>query len=207
MGRFLQNAVWIAVTVLATAVPATVVANSTEHRIGPSMLVGRVTSQPIGHYVFCRTHRDECQAEREGAPSRVTDYGWSVVRKINAEVNRDILPMTDSEIYGEEEVWSYPDAMGDCEDYVLLKRALLIERGFPTSDLLITVVRKRNGEGHAVLTLRTDEGDYVLDNLDDDVRLWTDTPYTYLKRQASFHAGRWVNIENGDELTVGSIPN
>jgi len=207
MGRFLSNAIWVVLAVVGTAMPATMVANSAEHHSGRSMLVGHVTSQPIGHYVFCRNHRDECQVEKESAPARVTDYGWTVVGEVNSEVNRDVIPMTDIEIYGEEEVWSYPGAMGDCEDYVLLKRAMLIDRGFPVSDLLITVVRKRNGEGHAVLTLRTDDGDYILDNLDDTVKLWTDTPYTYLKRQASFHAGRWVSIENGDEVMVGSIPN
>ena len=124
---------------------------------------------------------------------------------VNESVNYAVLPMTDYEIHGREEVWSYPDVVGDCEDYVLLKRAMLMERGFSESDLLITVVRKPNGEGHAVLTLRTADGDFVLDNLEDEVKVWTETPYTYLKRQASFHAGRWVDIENGDELMVGSI--
>jgi hypothetical protein len=32
-------------------------------------------------------------------------------------------------------------------------------RGWPESKLLITVVRDENNEGHAVLTVRTDEGD------------------------------------------------
>ncbi len=29
----------------------------------------------------------------------------------------------------------YPDAVGDCEDYVLLKRRKLIESGFSPADL------------------------------------------------------------------------
>ena len=174
---------------------------------GFSMVVGSVTSQPIGHYQFCKKNRQECRGTGvRTAPPRVTDFGWTVVRDVNESVNYAVLPMTDLEIHGKEEVWSYPDVVGDCEDYVLLKRAMLMERGFSASDLLITVVRKPNGEGHAVLTLRTADGDYVLDNLEDEVKMWTDTPYSYLKRQASFHAGRWVDIENGDELHVGSIP-
>jgi predicted transglutaminase-like cysteine proteinase len=174
---------------------------------GSAMLVGGVTSQPIGHYDFCKRNRQECRGngKRTAAP-RVTEFGWSVIKEVNESVNFSVLPMTDYEIHGREEVWSYPDVVGDCEDYVLLKRAMLVERGFSVADLLITVVRKPNGEGHAVLTLRTADGDFVLDNLNDTVRVWTETPYTYLKRQASFHPGRWVDIENGDDLMVGSIP-
>ena len=102
-------------------------------------------------------------------------------------------------------LWSYPDGAGDCEDFVLLKRRMLMEKGFAAGDLLITVVRKPDGEGHAVLTLRTAQGDYILDNLNNEVKLWTETPYRYLKRQASFHAGRWVSIENGDAVMVSSV--
>ncbi len=51
----------------------------------------------------------------------------------------------------------------------------------PISDLLITVVRQMNGEGHAVLTVRTDRGDYVLDNLELRVKPWNETSYDYLK--------------------------
>ncbi len=174
---------------------------------GSAMRVGGITSQPIGHYEFCKANRRECRGTgRETSAPRVTEFGWQVVREVNQAVNFSVLPMTDFEIHGREEVWSYPDAVGDCEDYVLLKRAMLMERGFSAADLLITVVRKANGEGHAVLTLRTADGDFVLDNLTDRVKVWTETPYTYLKRQASFHAGRWVDIETSDELLVGSIP-
>ncbi|WP_234186897.1 transglutaminase-like cysteine peptidase [Shinella sp. NM-101] len=170
-----------------------------------SMKTGGVTSQPIGHYEFCQTHKSECRPGARTAPARVTAFGWSVVRQVNARINHDVTPMTDMEIYGKDEVWAYPDGAGDCEDFVLLKRRTLMEKGFAAGDLLITVVRKPDGEGHAVLTLRTTEGDYVLDNLNNDVKLWTETPYRYLKRQASFHAGRWVSIENGDAVMVSSV--
>ncbi len=88
---------------------------------------------------------------------------------------------------------------------MLLKRHMLIERGFSPADVLITVVRKPDGEGHAVLTLRTSEGDFVLDNLVDEVKHWRKTPYSYLKRQASTNSGRWVTIENGSDVLVGAL--
>lgn len=170
------------------------------------MQTGAVTSQPIGHYEFCETHRDECSVR---SPSReapkVTEFGWNLVREINAEVNAAIMPMTDAEMFGRDEVWAYPTDAGDCEDYVLLKRKELMEKGFSASDLLITVVRKPDGEGHAVLTLRTSDGDFILDNLEDKVKLWSETPYRFLKRQAGFNTGRWVTIDNSDEVMVGAV--
>ncbi len=133
--------------------------------------------------------------------------GWQVIRQVNDQVNHTVTPMTDMDLFGKEEFWAYPDGAGDCEDFVLLKRRMLMERGFSPADVLITVVRKPDGEGHAVLTVRTSQGDFVLDNLENEVKLWTRTPYRYLKRQASFNTGRWVSIENGSEVLVGSVGN
>ncbi|MDB5523136.1 MAG: putative transglutaminase family protein cysteine peptidase [Rhizobium sp.] len=170
------------------------------------MLVGAITSQPIGHYEFCQTHKAECSVKTANSVApRVTEFGWNMVRQINAQVNHDIMPMTDEEIFGRDEVWAYPKDVGDCEDFALLKRRLLLQAGFSAADVLITVVRKPDGEGHAVLTLRTADGDYILDNLDNSVKLWSETPYRFLKRQASFNTGRWVTIENSDEVVVGAV--
>jgi predicted transglutaminase-like cysteine proteinase len=172
------------------------------------MQVGAITSQPIGHYEFCLTHTDECNIKSTNTVApRVTEFGWNVVRQINSKVNHDIMPMTDKEIYGRDEVWAYPKDVGDCEDFALLKRKLLIDAGFSPADVLMTVVRKPDGEGHAVLTVRTSDGDYILDNLEPDVKLWSETPYRFLKRQASFNTGRWVTIENSDEVVVGAVDN
>ena len=80
-----------------------------------------------------------------------------------------------------------------------------MNKGISPANLLITVVRKRDGEGHAVLTVRTQHGDYILDNLTDDVLAWEDTDYRYLKRQSSEHTGRWVDIYRPREILVGAI--
>ena len=172
-----------------------------------SMITGNLTSQPIGHYEFCKALPQECAVRaRPAMPAKVTDHGWNVIRDINASVNHSIVPMTDEEIYGHEEVWAYPIDLGDCEDFVLLKRKKLMDAGFSAGDLLMTVVRKPDGEGHAVLTVRTQSGDFVLDNLNDDVKLWTETRYSFLKRQSSTDSGRWVTIENGtSDVLVGAL--
>ncbi len=175
----------------------------------PSMRTGGLTSQPIGHYDFCQANPAECNIRlRDEGPERMSDDFWKLAVAVNVRVNAEVKPMNDIEIFGKDEVWAYPDnGVGDCEDYVLEKRRELMRQGVSLSNLLITVVRKADGEGHAVLTLRTDRGDFVLDNLTDAVRPWDQTGYRFLKRQASNHTGRWVTIRDGQPSAplVGSV--
>ena len=171
------------------------------------MLTGGLTSQPIGHYDFCRRHPHECSIRtRDHGPLRMTEDMRTLLATVNVTVNKKIRPMNDRDIYGREEFWAFPDqGVGDCEDYVLLKRKYLHESGIALSNLLITVVRKPDGEGHAVLTVRSDKGDLILDNLNQSVKRWEDTGYKFLKRQATNHSGRWVAIRNEHTVLVGSV--
>ncbi|MBR0555694.1 transglutaminase-like cysteine peptidase [Ciceribacter sp. L1K23] len=183
-----------ALTSQAAAVPANM------HIVGKA-------NPPIGHYEFCKTYSSECQPSASGdtGPMTLTENAWKTLLQVNYDVNSAIQPLTDQEIYGVEELWTYPRSVGDCEDFVLLKRKMLIDAGFSASDLLITVVLQPNGEGHAVLTVRTDHGDFILDNMRNKVLLWSDTEYTYLKRQSSTHAGRWVKLQDGRATAVSSV--
>jgi predicted transglutaminase-like cysteine proteinase len=93
--------------------------------------------------------------------------------------------------------WSYPDdGYGDCEDYVLLKQRMLIQSGWPRQALLMTVVRDKNEESHAVLTVTTDKGDYVLDNQNEHILLWSKTRYRFVKRQSQSNPNEWVSLGN-----------
>lgn len=175
---------------------------------GPgAMVTGGLTSQPIGHYDFCRTNPDECSIRmRHQRPVVLNKSLRATIMRINIAVNAAVLPMSDFDIYGKDEVWAYPDqGVGDCEDYVLEKRRQLAEAGVPLSNLLITVVRKKDGEGHAVLTIRTDRGDMILDNLHDNLLPWHETGYRFLKRQSSEHTGRWVTLVEDQNMLVGSV--
>lgn len=173
---------------------------------GP-MATGGYTSQPIGHYDFCKLNPRECAITPiDRGPVLMTQAVWAMLVSVNTSVNRSIKPMSDFDQHGKEEVWSYPAAgVGDCEDYVLEKRRELKRRGVSLSNLLITVVRKRDGEGHAVLTVRTDKGDFVLDNLHNEIKPWHQTGYQFLKRQASHHTGRWVSLREDNNMLVGSV--
>ncbi|WP_426230100.1 transglutaminase-like cysteine peptidase [Pararhizobium sp. DWP3-4] len=171
-----------------------------------NMITGGATNPPVGHYEFCRSQPQECRANPgSDGPLALTREGWKKILAVNYDVNESVTPLTDKEIYGVEEYWAYPDKVGDCEDYVLLKRKRLMQAGFSPSDLLITVVLQPNGEGHAVLTVRTDRGDFVLDNMRNKVLLWSETEYTYLKRQSEQNSGRWVKLQDGRTVAVGSV--
>lgn len=174
---------------------------------GVGMQTGEITSQPIGHYEFCKAHPAECRVQtRSPRPERYTDALLRKVKAVNGRINRSVRPVDDRANYGREEVWAYPDnGAGDCEDYALEKQRQLHRQGISLSNLLITVVRKPDGEGHAVLTVQTDKGDFVLDNLTDAVRLWDETGYLYLKRQSSYNSGRWVAVRDGQTAVVASV--
>jgi predicted transglutaminase-like cysteine proteinase len=171
-----------------------------------AMKIAGKTSQPIGHYEFCKTHTAECKPLRgDSGPAILTPELWKTILDVNYTVNTTIRPETDLEQYGVEEFWAYPVTAGDCEDYALLKRRTLMEKGMSASDLLITVVLQPNGEGHAVLTVRTDRGDFILDNMRNKVLLWSDTEYTYLKRQASDNPGQWIKIIDDRNAAVAAL--
>ena len=169
------------------------------------MVVTGDTTQPIGHYEFCQRYPVECRTTGgKGSRVALTKSTWKQLVEINSAVNSQVRPRTDLEMWGKEEVWSFPVREGDCEDYALLKRRTLVKSGFPESSLLITVVRQPDGSGHAVLTVATDRGDFVLDNLNGSVRLWSETEYRFLKRQSQSNPGQWVGIEDRRAVQVAS---
>ena len=135
---------------------------------------------------------------------RLTEPRWKEIVSVNAETNSAIAPLTDMEIFGVEERWEYPTTVGDCEDYALLKRKRLNEMGYPLGALLLTVARDAKGGGHAVLTVVTDLGDFILDNLEQKVLLWKETEIYYLKRQSGDDLNRWVSLVNEEDLLISS---
>jgi predicted transglutaminase-like cysteine proteinase len=174
----------------------------------PWMSTGERTSQPIGHYEFCERYPAECKiVSRNTNVLKLTPKLWQQIIAVNDSVNTRIKPATDMEVWGREEYWEYPVTAGDCDDYMLEKQRELMALGIPANTLLFTVVRQPNGDGHAVLTVRTDRGDFILDNLDERVLAWNKTDYTYLKRQSTANSGSWVSIKDDRDILVGSIKN
>jgi predicted transglutaminase-like cysteine proteinase len=134
---------------------------------------------------------------------------WNKIRQVNQYVNTTIRPTTDQELYGQPEFWTYPTAAaGDCEDYALLKQRYLIGLDIPVQDLLLTVLKDEKGDGHALLTVVTDQGEFALDMRRSEILLATnaETGYTFLKRQSQTNQHQWVTLvaPHGVDTTVST---
>lgn len=169
-----------------------------------SAVVGHVasgpsTSVPFGWVDFCQRYKGECEGTTDAVRNvELTPRAMREIERINHWVNANVKPVSDMDHWGVVDRWDYPtDGQGDCEDYALLKRKLLAEQGFPMSALLMTVVRDRHDDGHAILMVRTDRGDYMLDNLNDEVKGWRETGYRFVKRQSQADPNVWVSLSGG----------
>jgi predicted transglutaminase-like cysteine proteinase len=156
------------------------------------------TTIPIGWLGFCAREPAECkQRSATSEPMHLTSKAFDDIKRINHSVNAEISPVPDDV---SEDRWRYPnDGRGDCEDYALLKRWMLLNEDFPLQSLLITVVRNRQGEGHAVLMVRTDRGDFILDNLNDEVMPWAKTGYRFVKRQSERDPNVWFKLKDAPD--------
>lgn len=162
----------------------------------PFMRVFGPSLPPYGYVRFCSAFPSECQrGPMEEGRIAGTSERFAELDQVNRQVNAAVKPATDVETYGEVERWTLPGERGDCEDYALLKRHLLMRKGWPASALLMTVVRDEKGEGHAILTARTSKGDYVLDNKNDEMKLWSATPYAFVMRQSYIDPNVWLSLD------------
>jgi predicted transglutaminase-like cysteine proteinase len=157
---------------------------------------------------FCNNDPAECFVDlRQPETVTLTDDLYALLSFVNLSVNSTLTPITDQNHWGVVDLWSYPtNGSGDCEDYQLLKRKLLVDAGLPRRALRMTVVIDENGEGHAVLTVRTHRGDLILDNKANDVLEWSNTNYRYIKRESAETTG-WVYLTiepPGPSLTSSS---
>lgn len=164
------------------------------------------TLPPVGFVQFCVSNPLDCKGKGgKTFKLAMSPDRWNLIYQVNTYVNGKIAPISDQDLYGEPERWAYPTDAGDCEDYLLLKKRSLQELGFPPEALLITVVLDEKNEGHAVLTVTTDGGDFILDNRRNDVLRWSDTNYTFLKRQSHGDPVQWVALVKQPTSTSGFV--
>lgn len=142
---------------------------------------------------FCSREPRLCSTSGRSKVVALTPQRDAELQQVNRSVNSRIRERSDRETVGKADDWRVPTTAGDCEDFAILKKKELVSRGWPASALLLTVARHR-GEGHTVLTVRTSEGDLILDNLTSTVRDWSKTPYQYFARQAQGNGRGWERI-------------
>lgn len=141
---------------------------------------------PYAWVEFCRKYASECQVNTNEADRvEMTPALWKMIVGMNHKINREIEPVTDTDHWGVVDRWDLAeDGRGDCEEYVLVKRKKLAQAGIPRRAMLVTVVIDEENAGHAVLMIRTDRGDFILDNKRNSVLPWQQTGYVYVKREA-----------------------
>ena len=153
-------------------------------------------ARPVqGWVAFCERQPAECALDlSEPETITLTRRLWQRILTVNADVNNALRPVTDEAHHGILDRWDLAeDGAGDCEDYQLLKRKLLVDAGLPRRALRMSVVLDEKGEGHAVLMVRTDRGDFILDNKVPAVLPWHRTGYVFVKREGQ-DGPNWTSL-------------
>lgn len=154
---------------IVTGAMLTVVSIGGAAAYAPSAIVTpeRVSAQgPLSFQMFCVLNPADC---RPGGASKIslTEETLTILQRVNARVNRSIRPRNDAVA---AQVWRINPRVGDCKSYVVSKRHELIEAGISASALRVAYVKTRAGEGHAVLVVKTNQGDLTLDNLTGEIK-------------------------------------
>jgi predicted transglutaminase-like cysteine proteinase len=185
---------------------------------GPAFAESLISAEPdairvVGHagpthawIRFCQRRPGECRVDLS-QPARIplAPSVWAVLTKVNEQVNSSILAVTDQDHWGVLDRWDYPDdGLGDCEDIQLLKRKRLVQAGLPQRAMRMAAVIDEQGQGHAVLMILTDRGDFVLDNKRDAILPWRRTGYIFVKREGT-NGKAWVAL--GDQAAPAVTAN
>lgn len=151
---------------------------------------------PLAHSVFCLKYPADCKPSKQivrGEPVKLTSQRWAELERVNAEVNRSIVPQPNTNGLAAEK-WLIAPKSGECHDYAVTKRHELIALGWAERDLLLAEVIVPSGEHHLVLLVRTSDGDFVADNLSHEIRSWYKTPYQWVRVQSASNPMIWSKV-------------
>ena len=160
---------------------------------------------PEGWTDFCDRYAGPACRAPKPSPRDVdmTSTLWAELVQVNDWVNTWVQPESDIQHWGVSDRWDYPlDGHGDCEDYALLKQLILVSSGVPQEDLLMTVVLAERNEGHAVLTVHTNQGDFVLDSRRSEIVPWSRSGSGFVKRQSRSNPNDWIYIDGVSAQSV-----
>ena len=206
----MRDGMWKRVRILGAVAACILAGRAADAQTLASLPAPTVPAQVLGEArpviawtAFCRSYPAECAVDvSEPATVALTPSVWQQIVATNRRVNTSVRAITDLDHWGKPDVWDLAeDGSGDCEDYQLLKRHQLAAAGLPRRAMRIAVVIDEKGEGHAVLMLRTDRGDLVLDNKTNAILAWHQTGYTYVKRESQ-DAQAWVSLGHATSPTA-----
>ena len=160
---------------------------------------------PFAYTHFCLRYADDCRVHgrqfHRPRPVALTKARWKDLVEINRRVNGSITPhpYKNDNSY---DTWRIAPRTGDCNDFAVTKRHELLARGWPSRALLLAEVTTTWGEHHLVLLVRTADQDYVLDNLNANIKLWSKTPYSWVRIQSPSDAVLWTSIGDARRATL-----
>ena len=132
----------------------------------------------------------------------------AMARVVNAAINTAISYRSDALTWNMEERWVMPIrsegvTYGDCEDFALEKRAALLEAGAPADRMRMATAWSPGTGSHAVLILRLEAGDYVLDSVTPHILTVSQTRYEWRSLQTGPSLLEWSMVSN-DPLGASS---
>jgi predicted transglutaminase-like cysteine proteinase len=160
-----------------------------------TMREGDYALAPFSFVKFCLDYPSECPKSADSARIDLTANRMAELDTVNHEVNASIRPTPDR---SNLRYWRLNVTAGDCNNFAIKKRHELIERGWPAAALALTVAKTKWGEGHLVVTVRTYQGDFVLDNLRPNIVSWEDAGYQWIMRQSERNPQYWANLRGGE---------
>jgi predicted transglutaminase-like cysteine proteinase len=166
---------------------------------GTTMQMRGYAFAPPAFNSFCAREKALCSTSGKTRVVQLTKARRAQLAKVNSSVNSRIAERSDLSTTGKADEWDLPRNQGDCEDFAILKKSELVKLGWPASALLLTVARS-GSEGHTVLTVRTSDGDLILDNRTSAIKDWSRTPYRYFARQSQSNGRSWQRIGGATAL-------
>ena len=164
------------------------------------------TLAPMAFVRFCMRYPKECAVHHlalRSEPVALTKARKSELEKINRDINRAIKPQKN--LYGVMmEDWLLAPGAGDCNDYAVTKRHKLLALGWPSRSLLLAEVILPSGEHHLILVVRTREEDFVLDNLNQNIRPVSQIHYQWVRAQQPKNSKFWsmVSVTHGNRVAT-----
>ncbi len=149
---------------------------------------------PFAHIMFCAKNPNECEVRNGASTIILTALADKQLHSVNNIVNRSIIPVNDASDSPADDIWQVNVSSGDCEDFALTKRDHLIAMGWSPKALRIAITKTAEGEGHAVLVVRTDRGDLVLDNRTNTIKPWRNAGLRWLKIQSGDNPREWFEL-------------
>ena len=156
-----------------------------------SLASGRSVVGPAGWLNWCMADMARCAPAGSADPVPATRELLHLLDRVQAQVNDAIRP--EAEPQGRD-LWQTGAGRGDCEDYALAKQQRLRDLGLPAGATRLATARLRSGELHAVLTVETDRGTLVLDNLQRGVVPMNSLAYDWQRAQGADGTLQWREL-------------